>query len=122
MASVVGAAVQGALVVGQAAEGDGPSMLVTFAPLLFLAAVWYFLIVMPQNKEQAAKDDMRSKLKKGDEVLLQGGLFGKVAEVADKHLEVELAKNVKVKALRTAVLQVVPPGGDVKPAENEKTA
>jgi preprotein translocase subunit YajC len=79
---------------------------VQILPLLLIFVVFYFLLIRPQQKrakEHAAKIDAVAK---NDEVVTGGGLIGKVTRVADDHVEVELAPNVRVKALKSTLADV----------------
>jgi len=78
--------------------GEGPS---AFGPMIMMGvifAIFYLLIFRPQFKQERQKDDFRNKLKKGDEVLAAGGLYGKVADIKGNVVLVDLAPNVRVRA------------------------
>jgi preprotein translocase subunit YajC len=96
---------------GAAGAPDGVSaFLVQMAPLLLIFVVFWFLIFRPQQqraKEQRAKLDA---VKKGDQVVTGGGLMGKVTKVDADTVEVELAPNVKVKAVKATLADVVANG------------
>lgn len=82
-----------------------------------MAAVFWFLILRPQMRRQK---ELRSKvdgIKKGDQVLTGGGFLAKVIKVDDHYAELELGPNVRVKALKSTIADVVPPGG-VAPAND----
>jgi preprotein translocase subunit YajC len=85
---------------------SAPGGLAGMAPniLLFggMAALFYFLLIRPQNKARKAMEERLSKLKAGDEVLLTGGLYATIDRVEDKNVYLKLGSNV-VKARRTAV-------------------
>jgi preprotein translocase subunit YajC len=93
---------------GAAASPDGMSaFLVQMMPLLLIFVVFWFLIFRPQQqraKQQRAKLDA---VKKGDQVVTGGGLMGKVTKVDADTVEVELAPNVKVKAVKATLADVV---------------
>lgn len=94
------------------------------APLLLIFAVFYFLIIRPQQKRLKAHRDMLAALQRGDTVVTSGGLIGKVRSIADDELRVELAPNVEVRVVRGAVTDVrnkaaPPPANDSKPAKAE---
>ena len=81
-------------------------VLLQVLPLLLIFVVFYFLLIRPQQKrakEHAAKIEA---VVKNDEVVTGGGLIGKVTKVADDHVEVELAPNVRVKALKSTLADV----------------
>ena len=89
--------------IAQTASPGGAGLLGSAVPFILIFAVMYFLIIRPQQKQAKQQQGFVSQLKKGDEVLLQSGFFGRVSEVADGHLSVELAPNVRVKVLKSAV-------------------
>ncbi len=74
-------------------------------------AVFYFMLIRPQQLQQRRHRQMLGRLKKGDRVLTRGGLYGVVLEVKDNNLMLELAQNVRVRAERSAVQSVVNKGG-----------
>lgn len=87
--------------------------------LIFVAM--YFLIIRPQQKQQKQQREFLSQLKKGDEVLLSGGLFGRIHEVREVDLTVEIASGVKVRVLKSAVSRGAPEGTTPGAASNEKS-
>lgn len=105
-----------------APEGQGPGLLLSVLPWLAIFAFFYLLILRPQQKQQREQEQFRSQLKKGDEVVLNSGIFGKVFAVAEADVTVEIAPGVKVRALKSAVATYVPGtrATDAKPAEAEK--
>ncbi|GGF58171.1 preprotein translocase subunit YajC [Paracoccus acridae] len=78
-----------------------------FIPLILIFAIMYFLMIRPQQKRVKQHREMVSALKKGDHVVTQGGIIGKVASVRDEELEVEIATGVKVRVIRSTVSQVL---------------
>ncbi len=94
-----------------AAPGGSPPAWLSFLPLVGMFAIFYLLILRPQMKRQK---DLQAKLggiKKGDQVLTGGGLLAKVIKVDDVYVELELGPNMRVKALKSTIADVVPPGG-----------
>jgi preprotein translocase subunit YajC len=82
--------------------------LAQFLPLILIFAIMYFLLIRPQQKKLKEHQAMVAALRRGDQVITQGGLIGKVTKVKDDHeIEVELAENVRVKVVRSTVAQVV---------------
>jgi preprotein translocase subunit YajC len=75
-----------------------------------LLAIFYFLIIRPQNKRAKEQREMLSKIAAGDEVATAGGILGKVTEVGDQFLTVEIASGVAVKVQKFQVAQVLPKG------------
>ncbi len=87
----------------QAAGGE-PSFLVSLLPLILIFAVFWFLLIRPQQKRMRDHRAMVEATKKGDEIVTSGGIFGKVSRVIDDNaVEVEIAQNVKVKLLRGTI-------------------
>ncbi len=92
----------------QAATGGAASAITSFVPLLLIFAIMYFLLIRPQQKKLKEHKAMVAALRRGDEVLTQGGIIGKVSKVNDDGvLEVEIAPNVKVRVPRHTVQQVM---------------
>lgn len=92
----------------QAAGGAGAgAAFAQFIPLILIFAIMYFLMIRPQQKRLRDHRDMVSKLSKGDQVVTQGGLIGKVTAVRDDELEVEIATGVKVRVVRSTIASVV---------------
>jgi preprotein translocase subunit YajC len=96
----------------QAADGAAgqPSMLEALFPFAILFIVFYFLLIRPQSKRAKEHKKMVAGLSKGDEVVTQGGLLGKVTEVGENFVEVEIADNMKVKVQRGAIATLMPKG------------
>lgn len=94
-----------------AATAEAPPAWVQFLPLVAMAAVFWFLILRPQMKRQKDLQTKLGGIKKGDQVLTGGGLLAKVIKVDEHYVELELAANVKVKAVKSTIADVVPPAG-----------
>ncbi len=103
----------------QAAGAPAPGatdMLVQFAPFILIFVVMWFLLIRPQQKRVKQHQAMIAAVKVRDTVVTSGGLIGKVTKVDDAEVEVELAPNVRVKALKGTLSEVRPHG--VKPAND----
>ena len=85
-------------------------------PLLLIFVVFYFLLIRPQQKRAKEHEAKLNAVQKNDEVVTGGGLMGKVTKVADDHVEVEIAPNVRVKALKSMLSDVKSRG--TKPAND----
>ena len=72
-------------------------------PLLLMFGIFYFMIIRPQSKKAKELQKMLSELKKGDDVVTQGGLIGKVSGIKDNELILQLQEGVRVRVLRSAV-------------------
>lgn len=80
----------------------------SFIPLIAIIAIMYFLMIRPQMQQRKAHEAMVQALRRGDEIVTAGGLFGKVTKVKDEHeVEVQLAEGVKVRVVRTTIARVV---------------
>ncbi|MDH5328040.1 MAG: preprotein translocase subunit YajC [Gammaproteobacteria bacterium] len=89
------------------AQGD------PFGPLLMMVLIFvlfYFLLIRPQAKRAKEHKQMVEALAKNDEVVTNGGILGKVVEVDESFLTVEIADNVRIKVQRQAVATLVPKG------------
>lgn len=94
-----------------ATSAQEPPAWLQFMPLVAMAVIFWFLILRPQmrrQKEQAAKI---AGIKKGDQVLTAGGLVAKVIKVDEHYADLELAPNVKVKAVKSTISDVLSPTG-----------
>ncbi|MGH1465816.1 MAG: preprotein translocase subunit YajC [Cognatishimia sp.] len=79
-----------------------------FIPLILIFAIMYFLLIRPQQKKAKEHTAMVAAVRRGDEVVTQGGLIGKVSKVKDgNEIEVELAEGVKVRVVQSTLAQVV---------------
>ena len=93
-----------------AAPAQQPGGLISFLPLIVLFAVFYFLLIRPQLKQAKQHKQLVAGLVKGDEVVTTGGLLGKIKEVGDNFIVVEIAKETDVKVQKQAVSAVMPKG------------
>lgn len=94
-----------------AASADAPPAWLQFLPLVAMGVIFWFLILRPQMRQQK---DLRAKIagiKKGDQVLTGGGFLAKVIKVDEHYADLELGPNVRVKALKSTITDVIPPAG-----------
>ena len=109
----------------QAGAAAEPNLLVTFLPLIAIFAIFYFLMIRPQQRKMKLHREMVSNLRRGDKVVTAGGFIGTVAKVHDDELEVEIAKDVKVRVVRGTISEVVnksQPRGEKTTAKREEPA
>ena len=92
----------------QAAGGAGAgSAFASFVPLILIFAIMYFLLIRPQQTKMKQHKAMIEALRRGDQVITQGGIVGKVTKVQEDGLvEVEIADGVKVKVVKATIAQV----------------
>jgi preprotein translocase subunit YajC len=94
------------LLMGQPAGTTGQSNpLVTFLPLILVFVVFYFFMIRPQMKKQKEMTNYRSSLKKGDKVITTGGIHGRINEVKDNYVTMDVGGDVKLKVDKNALLK-----------------
>jgi len=93
-----------------AAPAAAPNPLMSFLPLIILFGIFYFMLIRPQMKRAKEQRAMIGALAKGDEVLTNGGLMGRVEDIADQFVTLEIAPNVTVKLQKQAISAVLPKG------------
>jgi preprotein translocase subunit YajC len=103
----MGLLIQDAWAQGAAAPGNP---LLSMLPLLLIFVVFYFFLIRPQTKRQKEHREMVAKLAVGDEIVTAGGVLGRVTELGEQFLEVEVAQGVRVKIQRHTVGAVMPKG------------
>ena len=89
----------------QAASG-GNALFELLFPLIMVFAIIYFLILRPQQKRQREHEAMVNAVSRGDTVITQGGLVGKVAKIGDDELEVDFAENARIKVVKSMIISV----------------
>ena len=106
----------------QEAGGEGAGWLSLLFPIV-LIAIFYFLLIRPQTKRAKEHKKLISELDKGDEVVTQGGLVGRITELDDSFITMAINDNSQVKVQRHAVSQVLPKGtmkGKADASESKK--
>jgi preprotein translocase subunit YajC len=93
-----------------AAGGSTESTLYSMLPLVLMFVVLYFIMIRPQMKRQKEHKAMIEAIAKGDEVVIGGGMLGRVTKLGESYVSVEVAANVEVQVQRTAIVQVLPKG------------
>ena len=91
------------------AAGWAGSAFASFVPLILICAIMYFLLIRPQQKKLKEHQAMVAGLRRGDRVVTQGGIVGKVTRVKEDEteIEVEIAQGVKVNVIRSTIAQVL---------------
>jgi preprotein translocase subunit YajC len=97
----------------QAAAGGADSGFLGFLPIILMFALLYFLMIRPQMKRAKEQKAMIEALQKGDEVVVAGGLLGRITKLSDQYATVEIAPNTEVVVQRPSV-QVPLPKGTIK--------
>ncbi len=75
----------------------------SLAPILLIMVVFYFLLIRPQQKRAKAHNEMIASLERGDEVMLQCGIIGKIAKIEDGFISLEIAEGTRVKVKRDGI-------------------
>lgn len=87
-----------------------PNALMQFLPLIVLVVLFYFMLIRPQMKRSKETREMLGKLAKGDEALTSGGLAGKIVNIGENYLSLEVADNVTIKVQKASIVSVLPKG------------
>ena len=102
-----------------AASGGPQDMLIQFLPLIAIVALFYFLMIRPQQRRMKAHQQAISAIKRGDVVVLPSGVIGKVVRVEDSEVGVEIATGVTVKVVKSMISEVRT-RGEPAPANDSK--
>ncbi len=86
-------------------EGAEANPLTSFLPLVLIIVIFYFFMIRPQVKRQKELKNFREALAKGDKVVTTGGIYGKVAEIKDNYVLLQIEDNVKIRVDKSAVLK-----------------
>ena len=92
------------------AGGEAGGSLFSLLPLVVIFILFYFLLIRPQQKRAKQHKEMVAALKKGEEIVTNGGLLGKVTDVEDNFVTIEIATGLNVRIQRQAIAQVMPKG------------
>jgi len=90
-----------------AQQADPMTSLIFFGGMIL---IFYFILIRPQSKRAKEHRELVSQLSKGDEIVTNGGMLGKITEVNDQYVTLEVADNVQLKIQRQAVATVLPKG------------
>jgi preprotein translocase subunit YajC len=94
------------LLMAQPAQGaEQPNPLMTFLPLILIIVVFYFFMIRPQMKKQKEVAAFRNSLQKGDKVVTTGGIYGKILEIKDNTVLLQVDDNVKLRVDKSALVR-----------------
>ena len=93
-------------------EGQEGNPLMSFLPLLLIVVVFYFFMIRPQVKRQKETRKFREGLAKGDKVVTTGGIYGKIIEIKETTIVLEVAKDVQIKVDKNGIVKDM---SDVQP-------
>ncbi len=85
----------------------GPSLLVSFIPIIAIFVLFYLLLILPQQKKAKQHQSMLNSLHKGDRVVTTGGMYGTVHDVKDNMIVLKISDEVKVELVKSAVAAVI---------------
>ena len=105
------------MLLAPAAAADAPPAWLQFLPLVAMVVIFWFLILRPQMRQQKQQRAKIAAIKKGDQVITGGGFVAKVLKVDDTYADLELGTNVRVKALKSTIADVLSPTSS-KPAND----
>lgn len=89
------------------ADPAAPGILQLLMPFIIMFAVFYFVLLRPQQAQQKRRQEMLGSLKKGDKVVTMGGIFGEITALKEDYLTVKIADKVEVKVNRSGIGSVV---------------
>jgi preprotein translocase subunit YajC len=96
------------LAYAQVAPGfSGPGQILSFLPLVLIFVIFYFLLIRPQQKKAKQHQEILAKLKRNDEVMTSGGIYGKVVALTENVVTLEVAPNVRIRVSRPQISAVV---------------
>jgi preprotein translocase subunit YajC len=104
-------------------EGMGGSPITAILPFVLIFVLFYFLILRPQQKQQKQKQELLKNLKRGDMVITSGGIYGKILNIVEDTVTLEIAKGVSVRMTRGSISGLGNPGKEEedKKVKEEKT-
>ncbi|MEP7083317.1 MAG: preprotein translocase subunit YajC [Betaproteobacteria bacterium] len=94
----------------QVSAPGGGDPIMTFLPMIAIFVAFYFFLIRPQQKRAKETRAMLGALQVGDEIVIAGGIAGKVKKLSDNYLDLEVANNVELKVQRAAVQLLLPKG------------
>lgn len=98
------------LALGSPGQGGGAAgFLASLLPIAAMIGILWFLLIRPQQKEQQRHREMVRSLKKGDEVVTVGGVYGRIMAIGEERISLKIAENVKIDVERNKVVRVLTP-------------
>ncbi len=86
-------------------QGQDANPLMSFLPLLLIVVVFYFFMIRPQMKRQKEVRKFRESLAKGDKVVTTGGIYGRIVEVKETYIVLEIARDVQIKVDKNGIVK-----------------
>jgi preprotein translocase subunit YajC len=89
----------------QAKNPGSPNPLTSLLPLILIIVVFYFFMIRPQVRRQKELKNYRSALQKGDKIITTGGIYGKITDIKEQTVTVEIADNIRIRVDKNAILK-----------------
>jgi|TARA_B110000014_G_scaffold230894_1_gene192634 preprotein translocase subunit YajC len=93
-----------------AQDGGGGDPFLSFLPLILIFVIFYFILIRPQTKKQKEHQEMIDSLEVGNEVVTAGGILGKIREMNEQYVQLEISENVNIKIQRQTISSLLPKG------------
>jgi preprotein translocase subunit YajC len=106
---------------GGAAGGQAQGGFTAFVPLILMFVIFYFLLIRPQQKKQKEHQEMVRNLKKGDRIMINGGIYGNITSLEESVITVEIADKVRVKVNRGYVASLSQTASQPSPKKDDKS-
>ena len=91
-------------------DGGGGDPFLSFLPLILIFVIFYFILIRPQTKKQKEHQEMIDSLEVGNEVVTAGGILGKIREMNEQYVQLEISENVNIKIQRQTISSLLPKG------------
>ena len=91
---------------GAAATSGGMDFILQLVPLLLIFVIFYFFLIRPQQQKAKQHKAMIEAVRRGDQIVTQGGLYAKITKVSDDEVEAEIAQGVKVRVIKATIANV----------------
>lgn len=101
---------------GAAPAGGAAQGLASFVPLILIFVIFYFLLIRPQQKKAKEHQAFLNNLRKGEKVITNGGIHGRITGLTDNTVTLEIADNVRIKVNRSAIMAPASAAQQQKPA------
>jgi preprotein translocase subunit YajC len=104
------------------AQGDGGGLLGMLLPMVLVFGIFYFLVIRPQGKQRQEREKMLSLLKRDDQVITVGGVFGKIRSIHDGVATLEIADRINIRIRLSSIEGKVPDPAASKDASKDSTS
>ena len=88
-------------------ENEAMASMISWLPIIFMVAIFYFMLYRPQKQARLAREKMLSELQVGTEIITVGGIYGKITALDDENANIKIADNVEIKISRQAINMTV---------------